>query len=76
MNVKEIEGSLIDCARRAVEHAVGLGADQAEAGASHDEGQSVTVRMGELESVERLLCFEDGTHIAGFGILERPVRTF
>lgn len=30
-----------------------LGADQAEAGISHDEGFSVTVRMGELESVER-----------------------
>ena len=30
-----------------------LGADQAEAGISHEEGFSVTVRMGELESVER-----------------------
>ena len=30
-----------------------LGAGQAEAGISHEEGFSVTVRMGELESVER-----------------------
>ena len=30
-----------------------LGADQAEAGISHEEGFSVTVRMGDLESVER-----------------------
>ena len=29
------------------------GADQAEVGASYEEGLSVTVRMGELESVER-----------------------
>ena len=38
-------------------HAVALarkqGADQAEVGASYEEGLSVTVRMGELESVER-----------------------
>jgi PmbA protein len=40
-------------AAQAVELARRLGADQAEAGASHDEGLSVTVRMGELESVER-----------------------
>jgi PmbA protein len=30
-----------------------LGADQAEAGVSYEEGLSVTVRMGEVESVER-----------------------
>src|SRR4051812_21237428 len=29
------------------------GADQAEAGVSYEEGLSVTVRMGEVESVER-----------------------
>jgi PmbA protein len=38
-------------------HAVALarrhGADQAEVGVSYEEGLSVTVRMGELESVER-----------------------
>ena len=40
-------------AASAVELAKRLGADQAEASASHDEGLSVTVRIGELESVER-----------------------
>ncbi len=40
-------------AAQAVELAKRLGADQAEAGVSYDEGLSVTVRMGELESVER-----------------------
>jgi PmbA protein len=36
-----------------VELARRWGADQAEAGVSFDEGLSVTVRMGEIESVER-----------------------
>jgi PmbA protein len=40
-------------AAQAVELARRLGADQAEVGVSHEEGLSVTVRMGELESVER-----------------------
>ena len=43
--------------RSTVADAVGLarrlGADQAEAAISHEEGFSVTVRMGKLESVER-----------------------
>ena len=38
---------------QAVELARRQGADQAEVGASYEEGLSVTVRMGELESVER-----------------------
>jgi PmbA protein len=45
--------SLEQVASQAVELARRHGADQAEAGASYDEGLSVTVRMGELESVER-----------------------
>src|ERR1700754_5015225 len=45
--------SLEQVASQAVEIARRLGADQAESGASYDEGLSVTVRMGELESVER-----------------------
>lgn len=44
---------LLDCATRAVALAQRLGADQSEVGVSVDEGLNVTVRMGELESVER-----------------------
>ncbi len=40
-------------AAQAVELARRHGADQAEVGVSYEEGLSVTVRMGELESVER-----------------------
>jgi PmbA protein len=53
MNEKGVEASLETLAAQAVELAKRLGADQAEAGVSYDEGLSVTVRMGELESVER-----------------------
>lgn len=53
MEVQPVVDSLIECATRAVKLATDSGADQAEAGASQDEGLSVTVRMGELESVER-----------------------
>jgi PmbA protein len=50
---RNVADSLASVAQRAVELARRLGADQAEAGVSFDEGLSVTVRMGELESVER-----------------------
>jgi PmbA protein len=50
---RNVAESLASVAQRAVELARRLGADQAEAGVSFDEGLSVTVRMGELESVER-----------------------
>ena len=45
--------SLQTIAAQAVALARRQGADQAEVGASYEEGLSVTVRMGELESVER-----------------------
>jgi PmbA protein len=45
--------SLGAVASQAVELARRHGADQAEVGVSYEEGLSVTVRMGELESVER-----------------------
>jgi PmbA protein len=48
-----VADSLASVAQRAVELARRFGADQAEAGVSFDEGLSVTVRMGDLESVER-----------------------
>ena len=53
MDTNRIRQSLESTACEAVEQARRLGADQAEAAISHDEGFSVTVRMGELESVER-----------------------
>ena len=53
MEDKGIAESLASVAKHAVELAKRFGADQAEAGVSYDEGLSVTVRMGELESVER-----------------------
>jgi PmbA protein len=53
MNISELSASLADVATRVVELARSRGADHAEAGASHDEGLNVTVRLGELESVER-----------------------
>ncbi len=53
MDVQEVKQSLQDTAAEAVKIARALGADQAEAGLSYDEGITVTVRMGELESVER-----------------------
>ena len=45
--------SLVNAATRAVDLATRSGADQAEVGVTFDEGLSVTVRLGELESVER-----------------------
>lgn len=53
MDPKTVASSLETVAARAVEFARRLGADQAEAGVSNEEGLTVTVRMGELESVER-----------------------
>lgn len=43
---------LSQVAQLAVEHARTLGADQAEAGASLEQGLSVTVRLGEIETLE------------------------
>ena len=53
MDVHAVKESLQETAVEAVRVARSLGAHQAEAGLSFDEGLSVTVRMGELESVER-----------------------
>lgn len=53
MDVAELSNSLADCAELAVKLAGEQGADHAEAGMSHEEGLNVTVRLGELESVER-----------------------
>lgn len=53
MDVTSLSASLADLAQRAIELARAEGADQAEAAMSHDEGLSVSVRLGELESVER-----------------------
>ena len=53
MDTDRIGQSLQSTVADAVDLARRLGADQAEAAISHDEGFSVTVRMGELESVER-----------------------
>ena len=53
MDTARISRLLESTAAEAVGLARRLGADQAEAGISHEEGYSVTVRMGELESVER-----------------------
>jgi PmbA protein len=53
MDLTAVRETLMPAAVQAVELARRLGADQAEAGASHDEGLAVTVRLGELESVER-----------------------
>lgn len=43
---------LSQVAQQAVEYARTLGADQAEAGASLEQGLSVTVRLGEIETLE------------------------
>ena len=53
MDTAQIGQLLESTVTEAVGLARRLGADQAEAGISHEEGFSVTVRMGELESVER-----------------------
>ncbi len=44
---------LQDLARAAIEQATRLGAEQAEAGISLERGLSVTVRLGEIETLER-----------------------
>ncbi len=53
MDINALETEMKQAATSAVELARSLGASQSEAGASADEGLSVTVRMGEIESVER-----------------------
>jgi PmbA protein len=53
MDVHATQQELVDIAVQAVELAKQRGADQVEAGASFEEGLSLTVRLGELESVER-----------------------
>jgi len=53
MEPQAVAESLTSVAAQAVALARRYGADQAEVGASYEEGLSVTVRMGELESVER-----------------------
>jgi PmbA protein len=53
LNAIQIAEQLSDIAGGAIALARAGGAEQAEVGVSHDEGLSVTVRMGELESVER-----------------------
>jgi PmbA protein len=53
MDNQAVAESLKAVAERAVALARRQGADQAEVGVSYEEGLSVTVRMGELESVER-----------------------
>ena len=53
MDQNAVAESLKTVAAQAVALARRHGADQAEVGVSYEEGLSVTVRMGELESVER-----------------------
>mgnify|MGYP003350353976 CR=1 FL=1 len=53
MDANAVGKTLESVAAQAVEIARRNGADQAEAGVSYEEGLSVTVRMGEVESVER-----------------------
>lgn len=53
MNVNKLSASLAEHAERAVKLACVQGADHAEAAMSQEEGLNVTVRLGELESVER-----------------------
>src|SRR6185503_10166361 len=53
MEPQTVAESLTSVAAQAVTLARRYGADQAEVGVSYEEGLSVTVRMGELESVER-----------------------
>jgi PmbA protein len=53
MDKTAIAQTLNTVAAQAIEFARRSGADQAEVGVSYEEGLSVAVRMGELESVER-----------------------
>ena len=53
MDIDQVQQSLKLRAREAVEFARKLGVEQAEAGVSYNQGLTTTVRLGELESVER-----------------------
>lgn len=53
MDPAATKDALAESASQAIDLATRLGADQAEAGVSFDEGLTVTVRLGALESVER-----------------------
>ncbi|NIW25047.1 MAG: metalloprotease PmbA [Gammaproteobacteria bacterium] len=53
MDVDEARETLLETATAVVKLARKIGADHAEAGASFEEGLTVTARLGELESVER-----------------------
>ena len=53
MNESSVSASLVAIAEETVALARARGADQAEAGVSQEEGLSVGVRLGGLESVER-----------------------
>ena len=53
MDIESLETTMNETAVRTVELARSLGATQSEVGVTGDEGLSVTVRMGEIESVER-----------------------
>lgn len=53
MDPNTLSQALTDRASRAIALAQKLGADQSEVGVHADEGLNVTVRMGEIESVER-----------------------
>ena len=53
MDRSAVLGTLQAAATQAIEAARRVGASQAQVSASYDEGLSVTVRLGEVESVER-----------------------
>lgn len=53
MSLPDKKQPMIDVVSRTLELAQRAGVDQCEAGLSVDDGLSVTVRLGELESVER-----------------------
>jgi PmbA protein len=53
MDVDEAQETLLETASEVVKLARQIGADHAEAGASFEEGLTVSARLGELESVER-----------------------
>jgi PmbA protein len=53
MQSRASSDSLVSAATLALDVAARSGAEQAEVGVTFDEGLSVTVRLGELESVER-----------------------
>ena len=53
MDIEQALHSLRLRALEAIEYAHKLGIEQAEVGVSYDEGLATSVRLGELESVER-----------------------